>query len=49
MRRKGCEIKRQKIMMIWSFNRNRHPDDRSVIYKVRVYYNGGQYQWDVQY
>ena len=26
LRRKGCDVKRQQIMMIWSFKRKRHPD-----------------------
>ena len=49
MRKRGCDIKRQQIMMIWSFKRKRHPDGRLSKYKARLCCHGGQQQWGVQY
>ena len=42
MRRKGCDIKRQHIMMLWSFKRKRNPDGRLRTYKARLCCHGGQ-------
>lgn len=49
LRRKGCDIKRQQIMMIWSFKRKIHQDGRLSKYKARLCCHGGQQQWGVQY
>ena len=40
---KGKDIKREKIMMIWSFNVKRHPDGTLNKYKARLCCHWGQY------
>ena len=49
MRKRGFDIKRQQMMMIWSFKRKRHPDGKVSKYKARLCCRGGQQQWGVQY
>ena len=49
LRKSGQDIKRQQIIMIWSFKRKRHPDGRLSKYKARLCCHGGQQQWGVQY
>lgn len=41
----GLKIKREQIMMIWSFKRKRHPDGTLDKYKARLCCHGGQQQW----
>ena len=40
-RKNEIDIKREKIMMIWSFKRKRHPDGTLNKHKVRLYCHGG--------
>ena len=49
MRRKGTDISREQIMMIWSFKRKRHPDGTFNKCKARLCCHGGQQQWGVNY
>ena len=48
-RRKGREIKREQIMMIWSFKRKRSPDGTLTKHKARLCCHGGQQQWGLNY
>ena len=48
-RKLGKSIKREQIMMIWSFKRKRHPDGTLDKYKARLCCHGGQQQWGVNY
>ena len=48
-RKEGKEIKREKIMMIWSFKRKRHPDGTLDKHKARLCCHGGQQQWGINY
>jgi len=48
-RNKGDVIVRQKIMMIWSFKRKRHPDGSFNKGKARLCCHDGQQQWDVNF
>ena len=41
MRRKGCDTKRQQIIIIWSLKRKRYPHGRLSKYKARLYCHGG--------
>ena len=45
----GVDIKREQIMMIWSFKRKRHPDGTLDKHKARLCCHGGQQQWGVNY
>ena len=49
LRREGEDIKRQQIMLIWSFKMKRQHDGRLSKYKARLCYHRGQKQWDIQY
>ena len=48
-REKGVNIKRQQLMMIWSFKRKRDPQGNIIKYKARLCCHGGQQQWGVNY
>ena len=48
-RKLGKDIKREQIMMIWSFKRKRHPDGTLDKHKARLCCHGGQQQWGVNY
>ena len=48
-RKEGKVIKHEKIMMIWSFKRKRHPDGTLDKHKARLCCHGGQQQWGVNY
>ena len=48
-RKAGLEVKRHKIMMIWSFRRKRKPDGTLVKYKARLCCHGGQQQWGINF
>ena len=48
-REKGIEVKRQQIMMIWSFKRKRKPDGTLDKHKARLCCHGGQQEWGVNY
>ena len=48
-REKGENIKRQQLMMIWSFKRKRDPEGKVIKYKARLCCHGGQQQWGVNY
>ena len=48
-RKEGKVIKNEKIMMIWSFKRKRHPDGTLDKYKARLCCHRGQQQWGVTY
>ena len=48
-RDEGLEVKRHKIMMIWSFRRKRKPDGTLVKYKARLCCHGGQQQWGINF
>ena len=48
-RKLGKSIKREQIMMIWSFKRKRHPDGTLDKHKARLCCHGGQQQWGVNY
>ena len=41
-RKLGKDIKREQIMMIWSFKRKRHPDGTLDKHKARLCCHGGQ-------
>ena len=49
IRSDGTQIKRQKIMMIWSFKRKRHPDGSLSKHKARLCCHGGQQQWGLNF
>ena len=48
-RRKGVTIKRQQLMMIWSFKRKRDPEGNITKHKARLCCHGGQQEWGVNY
>ena len=48
-RKAGFDVKRHKIMMIWSFKRKRRPDGTLVKHKARLCCHGGQQQWGINY
>ena len=48
-RERGQIVKRQQIMMIWSFKRKRHPDGTFHKHKARLCCHGGQQQWGLNY
>ena len=48
-RKAGNNIKREQIMMIWSFKIKRHPDGTLDKHKARLCCHGGQQQWGVNY
>ena len=48
-RKLGKSIKREQIMMIWSFYRKRHPDGSLDKYKTMLCCHSGQQQWSVNY
>ena len=48
-RKKGLDIKRHQLMMIWSFKRKRNPEGKVTKYKARLCCHGGQQQWGVNY
>ena len=48
-RAQGTEVRRQQIMMIWSFKRKRHPDGTLKKYNARLCCHGGQQQWEINY
>ena len=41
LRKSGQDIKRQQIIMIWSFKRKRHPDGRLNKYEANLCCHGG--------
>ena len=45
-RKKGLDIKRHQLMMIWSFKRKRNPEGKVTKYKARLCCYGGQQQWE---
>ena len=48
-RKNGKGIKSEKIMMIWSFKRNRHPDETLNKQKARLCCHGRHQQRGVDY
>ena len=48
-RAKGQDVKREQIMMIWSFKRKRNPDGTLTKFKARLCCHGGQQQWGLNY
>ena len=48
-REKGVNIKRQQLMMIWSFKKKRDPQGNIIEYKARLCCHGGQQQWGINY
>ena len=48
-KKKGIQIKRQQLMMIWSFKRKRDPEGNVTKHKARLCCHGGQQQWGVNY
>ena len=48
-REKGIKIKREQLMMIWSFKRKRKPDGTLDKHKARLCCHGGQQEWGITY
>eukprot|EP00957_Ditylum_brightwellii_P201501 15325959-Ditylum_brightwellii.AAC.1 len=49
LRRKGVNVKRKQMMLIWSFKRKRHADGSLSKHKARLCCHGGQQQWGVNF
>jgi len=47
--KKGLDIKREQIMMIWSFKRKRHLDSTLNKYRAMLCCHGEQQQWGVNF
>eukprot|EP00957_Ditylum_brightwellii_P128438 9795698-Ditylum_brightwellii.AAC.1 len=45
LRRLGVNVKREQLMLIWSFQRKRHADWSLSKHKARLCCHGGQQQW----
>ena len=45
----GKDIKRKKLLMIWTFKRKRHPDKSLSKYKARLCVHGGQEQHGIHF
>eukprot|EP00957_Ditylum_brightwellii_P130143 9927187-Ditylum_brightwellii.AAC.1 len=49
LQRKGVDVKRKQLMLIWSFKRKRHADGSLSKHKARLCYHEGQQQWGINF
>eukprot|EP00957_Ditylum_brightwellii_P125256 9548003-Ditylum_brightwellii.AAC.1 len=49
LQRQGLNVKREQLMLIWSFKRKRHADGLLSKHKARQCCHGGQQQWGVNF
>ena len=49
LRARGTDVKREQLMLIWSFNRKRHADGSLNKYKARLCCHGGQQEHGINY